>query len=316
MPHITFIHGIANKPACEPLHEAWRRTLRDGDGLDLGAEGVTSSMVYWADVMYEAPLSEEGYESIEDFESAGAMPISPAQAESEAAWEAELSPEERQLVEGLARKVGLPQLEAEKPAPTAAVSGKEYERVLLPWFVKREIMKAFLRDVHHYLFNETHSPRPGASFPVQTEIRRRFLAALAEGEGQHPHVVVSHSMGTVIAYDCLKRAPGCPAVDGLMTVGSPLAIDEVQDKLRPEWTRDHGFPEKLHGPWINVYDSLDPVTGFDWNMANDFRKSGQEAIEVINEQNWGKWRHSISKYLKGPKLRNALKRLLGLSERV
>jgi len=97
-----------------------------------------------------------------------------------------------------------------------------------------------------------------------------------------------------------------------MTIGSPLAIDEVQDKLKPEWTRQNGFPEKLTGQWINVYDSLDPVTGFDWDMANDFMKSGQEVIEVVNEQNWDAWRHSITKHLKGFELRDGLRRLLGL----
>lgn len=119
-------------------------------------------------------------------------------------------------------------------------------------------------------------------------------------------------MGTIIAYDCLKRVPASPPVDGLMTIGSPLAIDEVQDKLKPEWTRQNGFPEKVQGQWINVYDKLDLVTGFDWGMANDFMKGGKEVIEVINEQNWGAWRHSITKYLKGPNLRDGLKRLLAL----
>jgi pimeloyl-ACP methyl ester carboxylesterase len=56
-----------------------------------------------------------------------------------------------------------------------------------------------------------------------------------------PHIVVSHSLGTVIAYDCLKRIPECPAVDGLITLGCPLGLDEIQDKLQPGWTRADGF---------------------------------------------------------------------------
>ena len=45
MAHITFIHGIANKPAPDPLLKLWRRGLAQGRGLDLGTEGITSSMV-------------------------------------------------------------------------------------------------------------------------------------------------------------------------------------------------------------------------------------------------------------------------------
>jgi hypothetical protein len=52
MAHITFIHGLSNKPEAETLHRIWRRALAKGDGgIDLGSEGVTSSMVYWADVL-------------------------------------------------------------------------------------------------------------------------------------------------------------------------------------------------------------------------------------------------------------------------
>lgn len=58
MGHITFIHGIANKPASDVLLRLWRQALARDEGLDLGAEGVTSSMVYWADVMYEEPKPE------------------------------------------------------------------------------------------------------------------------------------------------------------------------------------------------------------------------------------------------------------------
>jgi predicted alpha/beta hydrolase family esterase len=175
-------------------------------------------------------------------------------------------------------------------------------------------MKQFLRDVHHYLFNATFSPRAGVSYQVQDEIRRRTVAVLQSSASKKgPHVIVAHSLGSVIAYDCLKRVRPCPAVTSLMTIGSPLGIDEVQDRLRPEWTREDGYPsETLESQWITVYDSLDPVTGFDGNIANDFKKAGREVIEVINEENWGAWRHDAGKYLRGPKLRAALSHALDL----
>ena len=92
-------------------------------------------------------------------------------------------------------------------------------------------------------------------------------------------MVVSHSMGTVIAYDCLKRVAECPPVDALMTVGSPLGLDEVQDKLRPEWSRASGFPEKLSAAdWTNVYDKLDPVAGLDPKVANDYCQARRAAL--------------------------------------
>ena len=160
-------------------------------------------------------------------------------------------------------------------------------------------METLLRDVHHYLFNVEFSPRPGASFRVQDEIRRRFLDAVIEGsEKPGPHIVVSHSMGTVIAYDCLKRVPECPEVDGLMTIGSPLGLDEIQDKLQPGWSRNDGFPhERVRGGWINVYDRFDPVAGIDpERSATTTGGAARRSVRDINEQNSGKWRHNIGKY--------------------
>jgi len=120
-------------------------------------------------------------------------------------------------------------------------------------------------------------------------------------------------MGTVIAYDCLKRVPECAGVDGLITLGSPLGLDEIQDKLQPGWSRDLGFPgETVSGEWINIFDRLDPVCGFDPELANDFRKNGAATVEDIAVQNDGAWRHSITKYLRQPRVCRALRQMLQL----
>jgi hypothetical protein len=312
MPHVTFIHGIANKPPQDQLLDLWRRSLADASGIDLGASGVTSSMVYWADVMYPAPLAEADEESAGDEAMAEAktpepdLGIDEMDAE-EVAWTASLA---AKLSVPLAAEVVVDAAIAAAPSPVK----ETLERIPLPWVVKERIMKKLLRDVHHYLFNVDYSPRPGATYKVQDEIRRRTIEALQEGAKQPgPHLVFSHSMGTVIAYDCLKRVADAPVVDALITVGSPLGIDEVQDKLRPEWSRDNGFPsEKVRGRWVNIYDKLDPVAGFDPNFANDYRRGGQTTVEDVNEQNHGAWRHNISKYLMGAQLRDRLRQLLDL----
>ena len=51
MAHVTFIHGIGNKPPEEQLLRQWRTALLDDDGLDLDDLGISSSMVYWADLL-------------------------------------------------------------------------------------------------------------------------------------------------------------------------------------------------------------------------------------------------------------------------
>ncbi len=309
MPHVTFIHGIANKPPTDKLLDLWHRSLAESDGLDLGTEGVTSSMVYWADVVYPEPLKETTEESATDESSAEA--VSP---ESPDLGVEDMDAEEKLWVAELATKLAVP-LAAEEAIEAAPTPVREQlERIPLPWPVKERLMRRLLRDVHHYLFNVEFSPRPGETFKVQDEIRARMIKALKEGAQQEgPHIVVSHSMGTVVAYDCLKRVADAPVVDGLMTIGSPLGLDEIQDKLKPEWSRGNGFPhEKVRGRWVNVYDHLDPVAGFDPNFANDYQRGSQKVVEDVNEQNFGSWRHNISKYLGGIQLRTRLREMLGL----
>jgi predicted alpha/beta hydrolase family esterase len=312
MGHVTFIHGIANKPPQEQLLDLWNRSLANGDGIDLGAQGITCSMVYWADVLYDNPLAEAVAERATNEAAAEEVSAEPVDLGFD-----EMDAAERLWVLALAAKLAVPlAVESAGEAVAAAVSpGREVlERIPLPWAVKERIMKKLLRDVHHYLFNVESSPRAGVTYRVQDEIRRRMTAALADGAARPgPHVVVSHSMGTVIAYDCLKRIDGVPAVDGLMTIGSPLGVDEVQDKLKPGWSRGDGFPgAKLRGKWVNVYDRLDPVAGLDPKLANDYRQGGRDVVDDLNEQNHGAWRHDVSKYLSGQQLRGKLRQLLGL----
>lgn len=311
MPHVTFIHGIANKPNPDVLIRIWRESLTRDDGVDLGAEGVTSNMVYWADVMYEVPKIE-----MAEHESNDSI-IAKTDSDIDMDWETNTSEVEKLWTEHLTARLNFeidPPDGKEDFAPRESdMESATFERIPLPWWLKRRLMKVLLRDVHHYLFNTEHSPRNGESYRVQDEIRQRTIEALRAGATRpSPHVVVSHSMGTVIAYDCLKRVPECPQVDALITIGSPLGLDEVQDQLRPEWTREDGFPHKAGTAWVNVYDRLDPVAGLEPRFANDYRRSGMEIVRDINEQNYGRWRHNISKYLEGNELRLALANLLAL----
>jgi hypothetical protein len=175
-------------------------------------------------------------------------------------------------------------------------------------------MKALLKDVHHYLFNAKFSPRPGEEYQVQDHLRKLFIDQL-KADSASPdgaHVVVSHSMGTVISYDCLKNVADCPAISAYMTVGCPLGLSEVHDNFKPDYDKHDAFPsDKVGGNWINVYDRLDPVA-FDARIANDYQKGGNEVIIDQKVKNSGKWRHSSYKYYGQEALCNHLKRLLGL----
>ena len=175
-----------------------------------------------------------------------------------------------------------------------------YEAIPLPPFVKKQVMNHFLKEAHDYLFDVNG---------IRDTIRKRVVDCLRQIQDGSRIVIVGHSQGSFIAYDVLTGVEDCPMVDGLLTLGSPLGVDEVQERL--VWTRENGFPKKVKTDWVNVYDPFDVVARLDPKLANDFKLSGREVVIDVKEKNWGKWRHSATKYLKGPLLRNHLRQLAG-----
>ncbi len=281
--HITFIHGLANKPAPDDLRRIWLDALAkpvDSDnGFDPEAVGVTTSFVYWADLFYDTPLLAAEYESrANELEQAVATELSL----SANAWLA-------------AMRKRFPDNETAYPEAPVDDTTPSYERIPIPWPIKQRMLEHFLRETHDYLFNING---------IRDIIRNRVLASIPPDS---QCVLVGHSQGSFIAYDVLTDVPACPPMTGLLTLGSPLGLDEIQDRLN--WSRSNGYPAKLQGNWVNVYDRLDIVAGLDPRLANDFRKNGQKTVIDIEEGNWGTWRHSATKYLQGPLLRRHLRQL-------
>ena len=312
MAHVIFVHGLSNKPPALDLHRMWKRALAKDDGIDLATDGINSTMVYWADVFYAEPDTDSAALQ-ESSEPLMTVAQTAAIAQSELLISNDMPSVEETFVRRLAERVDVEVTKAVIVAPTneTPVGGTVvYEMIPLPDFLKERIMASFVQEAYAFLFDKESNPRPGVTYHVREELRRRFVAAVKtarESSPNEPIVVVSHSMGTMIAYDCLKRVPDCPAIDVLMTIGSPLGIDEVQEGLQPEWTRSDGFPsQKLLGKWINIFDPFDAVARLDPRLANDYCQAGAAVIEDIEEENWGAWRHNITHYLQGKKLRSAM----------
>jgi hypothetical protein len=309
MPHITFIHGLANKPPQDVLLRSWLDSLlgRDRDGLDLKSAGVTTEMVYWADVLYDKPEAADAEESDAE-ETRDAVALDALVPET-------LPEEERRFVVALDERLqkAFLQVEAETAEQNAALPATR--AVPLPGFIERYLMRRLVRDAHHYLYQGESEPRPGEKFKVRDELRNRFIAAVRRGAQQNgPHVVVSHSMGTIIAYDCLKHVEECPRVDALVTLGSPLGLSEVQDGYGSAWKKNTGFPgSKLAADrWVNFYDRLDVVCAASPKLARDYRHEDKEVITDERVTNVGKWRHAIREYFARDQVRDGLKRLLNV----
>jgi hypothetical protein len=321
IPELIFIHGLAKKPEPAKLMEIWLWGLDsdnpkpevfgfDNPGLNLETK-ARANQAYWADVFYTDHETELGsyYERIEHPERVEGAEVSREYHDDLPVPD---NHDASEFVEGLVKRLGGEEMETGTPTQDAARQSP-FERVPLPTFLKKRIIKQFAVEAYYFLYGQPFTRSDGKLSPMRDTLRNRLIEQIKAAKARSSRVViVSHSMGTMIAYDCLRNVADCPEVDGLITLGSPLGLDEVQDPLIPGRNANQAFPERLNGPWINIYDPLDPICGLDPRLANDFLRGGRQAIVDIKESNWGDWRHTITHYLSGPQLRNAIRELAGI----
>lgn len=113
-------------------------------------------------------------------------------------------------------------------------------------------------------------------------------------------VVVSHSLGTVVAYRLLRlfgQARGW-RVPLFVTLGSPLGVQEVRDTVR-KWA-PHRCPECAQA-WFNAFDDADVVALYPLDRYNFPVEPQLPAIDNKGDvHNGTDNRHGITGYLDDP----------------
>ncbi|MEU2391154.1 hypothetical protein [Streptomyces sp. NPDC007369] len=260
-PRIVYVHGNGNKPRVELLKSQWDSALF---GVDMGS---ASRMAYWAPLLHPVPLPD----GLADPLDGGAVPAGetreavPPSVEATEEFVARTLAEARAETarstvspgsadEGASATVGgsgaaagsgsgsgagddeplaawlrdmgyLAEALAQDGGPPAGAPGGP-EALPLPAFARtrlfRLLVKHTFKDVHAYFFG-------GAGAAIR-DVVRQALDQAREGAGAGgPLVVVGHSLGSIAAYEVLAEEPR--AVDLFVTIGSPLAITEIQDVL-------------------------------------------------------------------------------------
>lgn len=330
---IVFVHGLAKKPPPEKLSEIWRWGLeRDGPkpevfgttnpGINLDDQGIAYAFTYWADVFYGTDYETDFRDQYENSSEpaisatnlevvAGDLQPPKPSTPREARFLAEL--ELKLEAQAAAQAVVDLDMAPLAPAVQATAPGQFEIASWLPSPVKQAIIRKAAMEAYYFLFDKEYQRADGARYQVRRELRDRLIKDLrAAQEMGEKIIIVSHSMGTMIAYDVLRNVPDCPQVDTLFTLGSPLGVTEVQDELQATDAKKVDFPAAKLRRWVNVFDPLDPICGADPRFSNDYSPVDGKVVEDLKESNWGNWRHTITHYLAGVKFRAALAGSLGV----
>jgi hypothetical protein len=304
-PTVVYVHGNGNKPRAELLKSQWDAALF---GRDMGA---ASRMAYWAPLRYPAPLPDlrpdpldGGPELIEELpalaERAEAEPpeefvartLEEARREAgDLGLEGRAGLEESALADWLRDMTYLADALAHAGESEEPGAELPLEALPLPQSGRTALFRLLVRhafqDVHAYFF--------GGAGPAM----RQVVAQALDGPDGGPLVVVGHSLGTIIAYEVLMEQGR--EVELLVTVGSPLAIAEVQDHL----ARPPAVPAGV-AAWCNASDLRDLVA-LDHTLRPEY--APQEKVTDLLVTNDSRNHHGVTEYLSQRQVREPVQRI-------
>lgn len=289
---VIYIHGIGNKPPEAVLTSQWDRALF---GQRMGDK---TRMAYWVNRRRHGPPTEDESEG-EDYS------VSPSTMRQFAIRSSDIDPNHEVLITHLATSPGEEAFlrevrdHVETNLTHASVGAKGVTDVVwdgLSWL----FTGAFLRDVHDFFFDVDERAR----------MKQSLMNVIAPGGA--PFVVVSHSQGTMIAYDVLSDLdPKMYPVKLFITMGSPLGLRPVLARFY-RWKKT----KKLRVPvcvktWLNVANRGDVVCA-DVDLRNEV-VAGDFSNEIVDSPNQALQddKHSATGYLRVAAVQSALRTAVG-----
>ena len=253
---IIFVHGLGSKPPRDVAHDLWRHVLTENIRVvnpvlarSLEQQPGVFASAYWADVVPHH------------------IPDDPPYCRKLRVQVDRLIAERRAIRDRF--HVGL----GEKLGGFFQDRGLDLVKLIAGALaVKDEVMTGFLRETELYAEDQYISDQMRA--PLEQALRGAW------NEGREP-VLITHSMGSFIAYDVLwrfahRKTDGFAAynrrrVKMFVTMGSPLGDDTVRRLLFADQHRLHGrrqFPTNIDF-WHN-YACLGDVVAHQKNFATHF----------------------------------------------
>ncbi len=253
---IIGIHGLDNKPSEKLLHRWWIQSIRDGfhqlGKTDLHFRFETA---YWADLLHPRPLNPR----IKTKDSLFFLnePYVPLKNSSNRAPKSDIW---RKKILNLFELI-LDNL----------YFSRKFAGRLVNWS-GRFIKKRF-SDLYVY-FSNAHLVDGDNIMLTRRAIQERLLVLLRKYR-QYDILLIGHSMGSIIAYDVLNMVKNNVRVHTLVTIGSPLGLPLIMERIAEEHNFDldeqHrlNVPESVERNWFNIADLRDKVT-INYTLADDF----------------------------------------------
>jgi len=268
---IIAVHGLGNKPPPDELREGWLKAVHEGlERFGKPRKKIPFEMVYWADVSYPDPLD----------------------------------PEEKDP--------NAPRYLKEPYAPSTTRAAKKPKRIYLAllrfleknmdrWFLRKDLketfpgasakmMERYFSDLNTY-YTDSCQTLDNKDCSAKSAIQERLIQVLEKHLGSEI-LLITHSMGSIIAFDTLSDPANKTQINTFVTMGSPLGLPPIvarnfenQKQWQPSRKRPV-TPDSIWPHWYNISDSRDHVA-LDQTLRDDYAPNihGARALDlrVVND---------------------------------
>jgi PGAP1-like protein len=299
---IVGIHGLSNKPEKQLHLLTWIDSINEGlENLKMPVPEYDFYLVHWSDLLYKYPRHNDPifyFDKLYDKEPyAKAEPGS--LKEYQDSWVDSIKAQVSDKADGLLDFVA-----------NDYIVGNLID----------DILKDKLQDLAFYYNNKQQiTDRQGKKRRVKDVLRSELVEELSKHQNCQI-MLISHSMGTIIAYDALRLAgkdADAPSIEHFVTLGSPLGIPHVKMKIAEENSSVKGKPdlEQVRTPsivkksWVNFSDKRDKIS-FDTHISDDYSQNLQ-GVKVKDNLIWNDYispitrkgnPHKIFGYLRSPEV--------------
>lgn len=255
---IIAIHGLGNKPPKALLKKWWLKSIREGlNRIGKGRIKVPFEIVYWADVIYPAPLNPY----IRNKENPLYLDERYRKAKRKIK-KRDLSVADKFLmyVEEQLDKVFLNK--------DLSINFK---------YVTDKIITKYFKDLETY-FGEKCVSQQEADCSARESIQKRLIQVIEKYEN-HKILLIAHSMGSIIAFDVLSKM-SYDCVHTFVTIGSPLGLPIIvsrffaDQKIINKKIKFPHTPDSIYAKWYNMSDHSDKVA-LDHTLADDYLENNK-----------------------------------------
>jgi hypothetical protein len=239
---ILGIHGLGNKPPKAILTDWWEKSIIDGlKKINPSNINFEFELIYWADILHPVPLDPNETNK-----------FSPYYLKN------------RYLPEDVLTSI---------ESTGLRIKAREYLEKFYGKIVVNEVLSlkypSFtdlfihinLRDLESY-YSTSYIKNNGTRFLARQAISERVSDTLKKHKGKEI-LLISHSMGSIIAHDVLTDNLPKLKIDTLISIGSPLGQKYVLHKIIEEQKNSSRnklkVPDNILKNWYNLSDLEDQV---------------------------------------------------------